>query len=258
MSDRDQTSKTRSPGSAGTGRAGRGPARRAGRLTVAATLLTAALAACGSGGSGGSGGGSGGSGEAPPAATDATTTAPAATATTSGNGAPSGRPSAATSAPAPSATATAGATTATDRPGAVGGKSAAAARCTAENMGLRLGRPDVGAGNIRYDLVLVNKGPAACTLNGYPGVSLLAGDGAMIGEPATREGGRTGAVRLAPGATAVVTLHTLNKGIKGDSCWARPSLLKIYPPGSRDAMTLSTSEPVVCGDTFTVTAVRAG
>ncbi|MGS2585983.1 DUF4232 domain-containing protein [Streptomyces hebeiensis] len=255
MSDRDQTSRKQPPGSAGTGRAGHGPSRRTGRVTVAATLLAVALAACGSGGGGG---GSGGSGEAPSAAADATPTAPAATATTSGNGAPSGRPSAAPPAPAPSATATAGATTATDRPGAVGGKSAAAARCTAENMGLRLGRPDVGAGNIRYDLILVNKGPAACALNGYPGVSLLAGDGAMIGEPATREGGRTGAVRLAPGATAVVTLHTLNKGIKGDSCWARPSLLKIYPPGSRDAMTLSTSEPVVCGDTFTVTAVRAG
>ncbi|MFF5566977.1 DUF4232 domain-containing protein [Streptomyces sp. NPDC012623] len=131
-------------------------------------------------------------------------------------------------------------------------------RCAADRLGISLGAPDAGAGNIRYDLRLVNKGSSACTLQGFPGVSLLAGDGTPIGKPATREGEQEGVVRLAPGGSAQTTLHTLNKGIKGSSCWAAPSLIKIYPPGSKDAMTLSASKPVVCGDTFTVTAMRAG
>lgn len=124
-------------------------------------------------------------------------------------------------------------------------------------MGLSLSPPDAGAGNIRYNLTLTNKGTSACTLQGFPGVSLLAGDGTTIGKPADREGEALGAVRLAPGGTADATLHTLNKGIKGTSCWEKPSLLKVYAPGSKDAMTLSTSSPTVCGDTFRVTAVRS-
>ncbi|MEW1718049.1 DUF4232 domain-containing protein [Streptomyces sp. NPDC093109] len=135
---------------------------------------------------------------------------------------------------------------------------AAAPRCTADRLGLNLGAPDAGAGNIRYDLRLVNKGTSACTLQGYPGVSLLAGDGGPIGRPATHEGERLPAVTLAPGGVALTTLHTLSKGIKGPSCWQAPSLIQIYPPGSTDAMTLSSAKPVVCGDTFTVTAMSAG
>jgi hypothetical protein len=92
-------------------------------------------------------------------------------------------------------------------------------------------------------------------LQGFPGVSLLGGDGGSIGSPATREGPHLEGVNLTPGGSAQVTLHTLNRGIKGSSCWKQPSLLKIYPPGSKDALTLRTSSPLVCGGTFTVTSV---
>ncbi|WP_411113780.1 DUF4232 domain-containing protein [Streptomyces sp. 029-5] len=206
-------------------------------MAASVTLLAVATAACGGGG--GSGGsaasapdGSGGSASSPPSSSY----------TESGGDGASG----ASSAP-PSA-----------RHSGTGQAAAASPRCTADQLGLSLSAPDAGAGNIRYDLRLVNNGAGACVLRGFPGVSLLAGDGATIGRPATREGGQLPAVTLAPGGTADVTLHTLNKGIKGSSCWAAPSLLKIYPPGSKDAMTLRTSTPVVCGDTFTVTAVRPG
>jgi hypothetical protein len=125
-------------------------------------------------------------------------------------------------------------------------------------MGLRLSAPDPGAGNIHYALVFTNKSSTPCTLLGFPGVSLLAGDGATIGVPATHEGGRLPGVRLAPSGSAQAVLHTLNKGVKGSGCWPAPSILKVYPPGSKDAMTLRSSLPVVCGDTFTVTSVQAG
>jgi hypothetical protein len=51
-------------------------------------------------------------------------------------------------------------------------------------------------------------------------------------------------------------LHTLNAGVKGGGCWPKPTFLKVYPPGSTDAMTLATAGPVVCGDTFDVAALH--
>ncbi|MEV7091019.1 DUF4232 domain-containing protein [Streptomyces sp. NPDC093085] len=248
------------------------PARRAGgrrawrtaALAATATLLAVATAACGSGG-----GSAGGSADPAPSASagapSGTGAAGEPSAASAGADSSGGASSGGASATAPRTTDTAGsaAPSAPAAPSATGNSSVGTqsatsyARCTAARLGLSLSSPNPGAGQVYYDLRLVNKGSAPCTLRGFPGVSLLAGDGAPIGRPATREGGQLPAVNLKPGVTAYVTLHTLNQGIKGDSCWARPSLLQVYPPGSTDAMTLATSEPRVCGDTFTVGAVRA-
>ncbi|MFE2944109.1 DUF4232 domain-containing protein [Streptomyces sp. NPDC059255] len=234
------------------------PGRRRGAwrtatLAASVSLLALATAACGSGG-----GASSGPEASAPAATSAGTAAGSGTAgdTTGGSGTSSAPPS--SSAPAASAPPVSSASgTSPGEPGDGGQAVTTASRCTAARLGLSLSAPNPGAGQIYYDLRLINKGPGSCTLRGFPGVSLLAGDGAPIGRPATREGGTLPAVTLAPGAAAHITLHTLNKGIKGSSCWPRPSLLQIYPPDSKDAMTLATSRPVVCGDTFTVSAVAA-
>ncbi|WP_329060421.1 DUF4232 domain-containing protein [Streptomyces sp. NBC_01429] len=244
---RDQHAQDRPGTRAAAARAARRPPRtgrawRAGTMAVTATVLAVATAACGAGGTSGGGAAAG---------SDSPATASAESPTTGASDAPDSSGTSAQSAASPGTEPGAGTASG-------GAKATTASRCTADQLGISLGPPDVGAGNIRYDLRLVNKASSACTLQGFPGVSLLAGDGAPIGKPATREGGQLGAVRLAPGGAAQTTLHTLNKGIKGSSCWAAPSLIKIYPPGSKDAMTLSTSKPVVCGDTFTVTAMRAG
>ncbi|MEU6440568.1 DUF4232 domain-containing protein [Streptomyces sp. NPDC047046] len=130
-------------------------------------------------------------------------------------------------------------------------------RCTSAGMRLVLGRGDVGAGNIHYSLVFTNTSGRTCVLSGYPGVSHLAGDGAQIGAPAKREGGAGSGVRLAPGGKAHSELHTLNGGV-GGPCRAKGELLRVYPPGSREAMTTRAGNFRVCGDTFTVTTVSAG
>jgi hypothetical protein len=121
---------------------------------------------------------------------------------------------------------------------------------------MRLGAGDPGAGNIYYPLRFTNISSRTCTLEGFPGVSLIRGDGSVIGKPADREGPKGTAVRIAPGHAVQADLHTLNKGVNGDSCWRAPTFLMAYPPGSTDAMTLATSSPVVCGGTFDVGAVH--
>lgn len=121
---------------------------------------------------------------------------------------------------------------------------------------MRLGAGNPGAGNVYYPLRFTDTSSHACVLDGYPGVSLIRGDGSLIGRPADRTGSRAKAVRLAPGQTVEADLHTLNQGIKEGPCWRKPTFLKVYPPGSKQAMTLATSTPVVCGDTFEVGSVH--
>ncbi|MEU9123947.1 DUF4232 domain-containing protein [Streptomyces sp. NPDC048506] len=131
-------------------------------------------------------------------------------------------------------------------------------RCTAADMSLRLGPSDIGAGNIRYPLVFTNKGTEACTLSGFPGVSLIKRDGSAVGKPASREGGAGGVVRLQPGQSAHAVLHTLNEGISDTPCWADSQLVFVYPPGSKEPMTTGSRGLRVCGGRFDVTTVEAG
>ncbi|MEU9484975.1 DUF4232 domain-containing protein [Streptomyces decoyicus] len=131
-------------------------------------------------------------------------------------------------------------------------------RCNAADMSLRLGRSDIGAGNIRYPLVFTNKGKKACTLRGYPGVSLIQRDGSAVGKPATREGGSGPVVRLQPGQSAHALLHTLNEGVSDTPCWDRSQIVFVYPPGSKESMTTGSAGLRVCGGRFDVTAVEAG
>ncbi|MEU9111527.1 DUF4232 domain-containing protein [Streptomyces sp. NPDC048483] len=135
---------------------------------------------------------------------------------------------------------------------------AASDRCTADNMSLRLGRTDIGAGNIHVPLVFTNKSKTACSLRGFPGVSLIQRDGSTVGKPATRSGGAGGAVRLQPGQSAHAVLHTVNDGVSDTPCWSKSQLVFVYPPGSKESMTTNSGGLRVCGGRFDVTTVEAG
>ncbi|MEU7487566.1 DUF4232 domain-containing protein [Streptomyces sp. NPDC042319] len=238
---------------------------RRGRKAATATLIAAAaavaLTACQGTGSGDSG--------AAGSASDAASSSSAAPATGGGSSGDTGSSGSGSSADTgsggqdasqtpPGKGAATVARTASARTAASASADSASDRCTADELGLRLGRADVGAGNIHTPLVFTNKAKSTCTLRGYPGVSLIQRDGQMIGKPATREGGAGKAVTLKPGASAYAVLHTIQDGLKDTPCWKSPYLLQTYPPGSKEAMTLRTDEPRVCGGEFTVTALEPG
>jgi len=115
----------------------------------------------------------------------------------------------------------------------------AASRCTVSHLTLRLGRAGHAAGSTYQPIVFTNKGTAACTLSGYPGVSYVApSSGAQVGAAATRDQGvspRT--VTLAPGGHAASLLQLVDYiNYPASSCSAKPvSGLRVYPPGSRSA-----------------------
>ncbi|MEU1493418.1 DUF4232 domain-containing protein [Streptomyces sp. NPDC005775] len=233
-----------------------GPAaQRARRLrrcvVVPVAIASIALAAGGCGGTPASAGPSGATGSVPDAsARDSESPSgggPTSPATgTGGAGEPADQDEAGSAAASASASASA-----SPGSGAVSG----ARRCTADSLTMRLGRADAGAGQIYYRLTFVNKSSTACALRGFPGVSLIKRDGSMIGVPAERDGAMREQAVIDPGRTAEVTLHTLNQGIKDSGCWSPPDYLRVYPPGSKDALTLRTSLLHICGDRFTTTAV---
>ncbi|MCX5401238.1 DUF4232 domain-containing protein [Streptomyces sp. NBC_00102] len=138
------------------------------------------------------------------------------------------------------------------------GGASAVRRCAAETLTMSLSPADAGAGQVYYRLTFTNTSEEACALKGYPGVSLIRRDGSAVGVPATHEGSAGTSTALGPGKTAGVTLHTNNRGVSDSSCWGRPDYLKVYPPGSTRALTLRTTDPLVCGDRFTTTAVAGG
>ncbi|MGW2278603.1 DUF4232 domain-containing protein [Streptomyces sp. NPDC001770] len=229
--------RTRTPRSGGF--------RRLGVVPVLAASFALAAAGCG---------GSGSTSSEPAGASSSM--AGGATPEAPGNSAEptAGSPSASATGPAPSGPSEPSASPAASTASGAGGASASQ-RCAAETLTMSLSPADAGAGQVYYRLTFTNTSKEACTLTGYPGVSLIRRDGSAVGVPATHEGKAGTRTAIGPGGTAEVTLHTNNEGVSDSPCWSRPDYLKVYPPGSTRALTLRTAQPLVCGDRFTTTAV---
>ncbi len=100
---------------------------------------------------------------------------------------------------------------------------------------MSLGTPNGTAGSIYYPLHFVNKGSAACTMTGYPGVSFVApGNGTQVGKAATRTTAPTPTVTLGPGGQATATVQIAETGnfSQADCGPTTVSGLRIYPPAN--------------------------
>ena len=144
----------------------------------AATAGVLALSACGGGST--------------PAAQTSTSSSPSATESPTGTGA------AASSNP-----------DVTKQPAA--GTSQADGLCKAGDVKLSLGQGDAGAGSLYRPLLITNTKPTPCTIQGFPGVSYVAGaDGHQVGPAAFREGTKGNAVKLNQGQSAAADLQFVN------------------------------------------------
>jgi hypothetical protein len=107
-------------------------------------------------------------------------------------------------------------------------------RCTTTSLRVWLGIPGDGtAGPIYYSLELSNVSKAACTLDGYPGVSAVGLGGKQLGSAARRNSVQPPhLVTLAPGATAHVLLGITDPGFFSPSACPRVNAigLRVYPP----------------------------
>jgi hypothetical protein len=198
---------------------------RTARRGMSAALIAAAgltLAACQTDPSGSSAAGSTG----PAASTPASGTSIGSSAGSSSGG----QVTSPDTSPAPAA----GASTAPAASSGGGGPQI----CTTNNLKVTSQNFDSGAGNTHFELNFHNGGSVPCTLTGFPGVSYHGGDGAQLGNAATRTSGTAVTrVTLIPGANAVADVQMPNgqSGFSASECkLTQVKFLGVFPPGLRD------------------------
>ena len=142
---------------------------------------------------------------------------------------------------------------------------ARAGRCVSSALRASLGQSQGGAGTSYVTVLLTSRSTVTCTLDGYPGVSFIAGtDARQVGAPAQPDR-RVSATTLTllPGASAHVTIAIANYGNYDQQICApkQATGYRIIPPGSvgsliLDAPQMVCSTPGVQG--FHTSVVLAG
>lgn len=111
--------------------------------------------------------------------------------------------------------------------------------CKVADLKLSLGRGDAAAGTVYRELRFTNKGSRTCKIQGFPGVSYVAGDdGHQVGPAAFREGTKGPAISLKPGMTVFAPLGMVQVG-NYDPAVCKPTSvrgLRVYPPHEYDSM----------------------
>ncbi|RSD24472.1 DUF4232 domain-containing protein [Amycolatopsis eburnea] len=123
--------------------------------------------------------------------------------------------------------------------------------CKAGDVKLALGQGDAGAGSVYRPLRITNSSSKPCSIQGFPGVSYVAGaDGHQVGKDAFREGTKGNAVKLNPGQTAVADIQFVNvRNFDPGTC--QPTAVKglrIYLP-QETASNFVPSEGTGCAST---------
>jgi hypothetical protein len=149
----------------------------------------------------------------------ATTPAPSPSSTAS----PSASPiSSVTPSPTPTSTAAAG----------------TPSECSTANLAGSLDARGGGTAGTNYQqLILTNRSTHACTVYGFPGVSLVDAAGVQLGSPAVRNDTTAGLVTLAPGQSAAAAVGFPDPGnFDPGTCSAPSTNLKVYPPNQTTAL----------------------
>lgn len=138
----------------------------------------------------------------------------------------------------------------------------AAAACTTSALKISQSAPNGYAGGVIVTLVFTNATGAACTLYGYPGVSLVSSAQTQIGLAAKRSGTAVKLITLAPGATASASLQIVDAlNFPSTTCDpVKAAYLRIYPP-NQTASVLLTNTSQTCSkpvQTLTINPVQSG
>lgn len=118
------------------------------------------------------------------------------------------------------------------------------ALCKSKDLALSLGRGDAAAGTYWRPLRFTNKSKSTCEIQGFPGVSYVAGDdGHQVGAAAYRDGTKGKPVKLKPGGVAYAAVgFTQVRNYDPADC--KPTAvrgLRVYPPQETASMFLRNS-----------------
>lgn len=137
--------------------------------------------------------------------------------------------------------------------------------CKVADLSLKLGGGDAAAGTSYRALVFTNKGGRTCTIQGFAGVSFVAGDdGHQVGPAAARVGDKGAVVTLKPGESAFADIGfvQINNYDPGACKPTEVRGLRIYPPHDYDSAFVpnpgSGCAATPPGNQLTVGTVQAG
>ncbi|HEV7933071.1 MAG TPA: DUF4232 domain-containing protein [Actinomadura sp.] len=133
-------------------------------------------------------------------------------------------------------------------------------RCTGSDLRLTLTPGDDGEGMWQQGLVFTNISGHPCTVQGFPGVSYVAGDnGAQVGAPAARKGSGGKTIRLAHGQTALSWVGFVNV-VNYDPAECQPIAtrgLRVYSPGETRSKFVALERTGCVNDKVQQLAVKA-
>lgn len=114
--------------------------------------------------------------------------------------------------------------------------------CTSTDLELSLGKGEGAAGTVWRPLRFTNVSGSACEIQGFPGVSYVAGDdGHQVGAAAYRDGSKGPPVTLKSGDTAYAAVGFAQVG-NYDPAECEPTKvrgLRVYPPQETESMYLA-------------------
>ena len=112
------------------------------------------------------------------------------------------------------------------------------ATCMTGQLSLTAGPTNGAAGSLYTSLSFTNTAATSCSMGGFPGVALLSDAGAVVGQPATRDGSAGSLVRLGPGQRAQFVIRVGTATRTGCTVPQPSSQIQVYPPGQTVALRL--------------------
>jgi len=106
-------------------------------------------------------------------------------------------------------------------------------RCLTFQLHAFIAGQNAGAGNIFTTVALRNSSGAACSITGYPGISLIDSRYRQIGRAARWDPRPVRRVLLLPGGAASTMIRSLNPGVGTTDCLPPSAALRIFPPDER-------------------------
>ena len=103
--------------------------------------------------------------------------------------------------------------------------------CTTGQLSLNSGVTSGAAGSLYTAFSFRNTAGTPCSMRGFPGVSLLNDAGAIVGQPATRDGTTGPSVRLGVGQQAQFIFRVGTATRTGCNLPRPSSQIEVYPPG---------------------------
>jgi len=117
--------------------------------------------------------------------------------------------------------------------------------CATGQLSVAVGQSQGAAGSLIVPLVFTNTGSTTCSLQGYPGVSIVGANGAQLGAAAARTGQATPLVSLPAGQTTTAIFRQANPGILNCTPVSATGF-RVYPPNQTAALFAADSSLTTC------------